>query len=528
MMEKGTGAINTSRDFIRPIFRHKMVIIVTFLIISVITYLVLLMITNVYEAKVLVQIKGIGQIEAPTYERLAPTRIHFTQMSIVTSNPVMKRAVKALGLDKRAADYELEFCHPLKTPLVKWQALKVEAETYDLTPEQKQHYMFTAALMNLKKNTITTLRPNTDIFEITVMDYDPDRAVEIANVVSRSYLIYDLEQQLVELAMKYGDLHPTIQQLQDNIYKMKNNLTGKEMSDMEAYGTASVKIIEQASTNYMPIGKPKIIILLIGLGAALVIGVGLAIVLDLYNNSFKSPQDFITHFNIPVIGTVPKRVFFKKNRIGREKSSEMYESFMSDLADQLFIFMKVQKLKIILFVSADPDPDNSTIAVNLGYALAGIGTNVLVMDANITRPVLHNLLQLGNMPGLADVLQNDSRKFEDAVFRKDENLNFMPAGTIPPDPAGLLDDKNVKSIIKYGRSKYDAILIDCTLVNKMSDMAILSSNADGVVVVANEGRDHIQVMRKTISQLNKYHSKIIGGILNNRTFPIPEWLYKRI
>lgn len=527
-MEKSASSINTSRDFIRPIFRHKLVIIITFLIISIITYIALLMITNVYEAKVLVQIKGIGQIEAPTYERLAPTRIHYTQMSIVTSNPVMKRAVKALGLEKRPADYELKFCHPLKTPLVKWQALKIEAETYDLSPEQKQQFMFTVALMNLKSNTTTTLRPNTDIFEISVKDYDPDAAIEIANVVSRSYMIYDLEQQMVELAMKYGDLHPTIQQLQDNIYKMKNNLTGREMSDMDAYGTASVKIIEQASSNYMPIGKPKIMILLIGLVAALVIGVGLAIILDIYNNSFKSPQDFITHFNIPVIGTVPKRVFFKKNKIGMEKSSEVYESFMSDLADQMFIFMKVQKLKTILFVSADPDPDNSTISVNLGYALAGIGANVLVVDANITRPVVHKLLSLGEMPGLADVLKNDSLKIEDTVYTKDTNFNVLPVGTVLQDTTGLLDEKHMKPIIKHCRNKYDAVLIDCTLINKMSDIAVLSSTADGVVIIANEGRDHLHATRTTIAMLNKYNANVIGGILNNRTFPIPEWIYNRI
>jgi Mrp family chromosome partitioning ATPase/capsular polysaccharide biosynthesis protein len=527
-MEKSNISNNTSRDFIRPLFRHKILIAVSFVMISIIAYVVILMFTEVYEAKVLIHIKGIGQVESQTYERIAPTRIHFTQMSIVTSNPVLKRAIKSLDLDKRPLDYEEKFCHSLKVPLVKWQAFKTRRYLDSLSPQLRQQYLFTAALNSLKKNTTTTLRPNTDIFEISVKDYDPVAAVEIANVVSRSFMIYDLEQQLVELEMKYGELHPTIQQLQDNIYKMKNNISGGEMSDMDAYGTASVKIIEQASTNYIPVGKPKILLFLGGIFGALIFGIILAMVVDIYSNSFKSPQDFVVHFNIPVIGTIPKRMFFQKNKIGREKSSEIFESFMSDLADQMFIFMKIQKLKILLFASANPDSSNSTITSNLGYYLAGMGVNVLVIDANMTKPVVDKLLNLNEPPGFADIINNDSRKIEEIVFSKDANISFIPVGAASKETMGLLNESKIKSIIKYCKTKYDAILIDCTLVNKMSDMAMFFSNTDGVVVIANEGTDHLQATRKTIYLLKKYNATIVGGILNNRTFPIPDWLYKRM
>ncbi len=57
---------------------------------------------------------------------------------------------------------------------------------------------------------------------------------------------------------------------------------------------------------------------------------------------------------------------------------------------------------------------------------------------------------------------------------------------------------------------------------------MLFSNADGVVVIANEGTDHLQATKKTIYLLKKYNANIVGGVLNNRTFPIPDWLYKRM
>ena len=138
-------------------------------------------------------------------------------------------------------------------------------------------------MASLKRSISTEILGNTEIFEISVKDFSAANAIEIANVLSRSYVIYDLEQQLVELNMKYGDLHPTVQQLQDNIEKMKHNLNGKEVSDMEAIGTASVKIIEQASSDYIPLGRPKMFIFLAGL--AIVLGAGFGLALSLINSA---------------------------------------------------------------------------------------------------------------------------------------------------------------------------------------------------------------------------------------------------
>jgi Mrp family chromosome partitioning ATPase/capsular polysaccharide biosynthesis protein len=527
-MEKINSSNKTLRDYLTPVFRHKLVIIITFILVSIATYIVLLFNTNLYEAKVLIYTKGVPQIDSETYRGLIAPRIQQTQMAIVTSKPVLKRTVMALGLDKRSLTYEANFCNPIKVPLIKWQARKIQKELDALNPEIRSHNRLFSAMANLKRSISTEVVGNTEIFEISVKDFSPVNASEIANVLSRSYVIYDLEQQLVELNMKYGDLHPTVQQLHDNIEKMNNNLNGKEVSDLEAIGTASVKIIEQASSNYVPIGRPKMLIFLAGIAVALGAGVGFAFVIDKFSKTFNSPQDFIDHLNLPVIGTVPKRIFYNTKKIGKDGSSEIYESFMSDLADQMIIFMKLQKLKTLLFVSAHPDSSSSTITSNLGYYLADRDTNVLVIDANITNPVINMLLKLEDRPGLVDIINGTVRSLEEAIVLQNNNLGFMPVGTYQEDTAGMINEKNFKAILKSCANKYEAILIDCTHTKKFPDITMLSAYVDGVVFVANEGKDRIQEIKNIINMLGKHKINIIGGILNNRTFPIPGWLYKKI
>ena len=522
-MEKTIISNTTLRDYLKPVFRHKLVIIITFILGSIATYIALLFNTNVYEAKVSIYIKGVPHYESETYRSLGAPRIQQTQMAIVTSKPVLKRTVMALGLDKRPLDYEAQFCKPIK-----WRTSKIRKELDALDPEVRSRNRFGGAMAGLKRSISTEIVGNTEIFEISVKDFSAANAIEIANVLSRSYVIYDLEQQLVELNMRYGDLHPTVQQLQDNIAKMKNNLNGKEVSDIEAIGTASVKIIEQASSNYIPIGRPKMLIFLAGIAIALGTGFGLALVMDKFSNTFTSPDDFTGHLHLPVIGTVPKRVFYNMKKIGRDGSSELYESCMSDLADQTFIFMKVQKLKTLLFVSAHPDASSSTITSNLGYYLSERDINVLVMDANITNPMINTLLKLEDRPGLVDVLNGKIRSIEEAIVSQNDNLGFMPVGASHNDAAGIINDRNFKAVLKSCANKYEAIIVDCTQTKKIHDITMLSTNVDGIVVVANEGKDRIQEIKNIINMLGKHKGNIIGGILYNRTFPIPGWLYKKI
>jgi Mrp family chromosome partitioning ATPase len=529
-MAKGQATVISYRDILRPLFRHKLVFLASFLIIALSVYVSLLFQTPIYEARVLIHIKGVSQIAAPTYERLGPYRVHLTQMSIVKSNPVIKKAVKALKLDRRELDYESKYSHPLKRLIISYKAKVEKKKIEEMTPEERDKYLLWKAMSELKDNIVTRLEQNTDLFEIVVRDYDANRAIEIANVVSRSYTIYDLQQQLAELTLKYGDLHPTIEQLQDNINKMTSNLSGKEISDLDSIGTASVKIIEQATSNYISIGRSKKMIMVVGVIMGIFVGLALAFILDLLSQKFKTPEDLVQYLDVASLGTIPKKRIFSKMLVGEIDSNNIYNEFYDDITDQLYILMKVQKLKSLMFVSIIPNSMNAAVMTNIAiYMSKNMNCKILAIDANFNKPTLGKLLKIDEKKsGLVNLLEKNYPDFTDYIIPFNDNFHVIAIGHIADKSVNFQDENTVGALLKKIKKDYDAVFIDCHSVKKMSDITSFFTSVDGVVIIVNEGKDRFQAARNIVRTLKQNKANTVGAILNNRTFPIPRWLYNRL
>jgi Mrp family chromosome partitioning ATPase len=195
----------------------------------------------------------------------------------------------------------------------------------------------------------------------------------------------------------------------------------------------------------------------------------------------------------------------------------------------MLIFMKVQNLKTILFVSVIPQSANNAVTTNIGICLSqNAGIKTLVVDANMEKPTLQKLLKIDENQGFAHILEDTSLNLDKAAYSLNPSLQVLQAGTISENSARILNEAKIKPIIKKLRGNYGGVLLDCTMMKKVSDISMLSSSVDGVVLIINEGKDNIQVIRSVVHALKLNKANIIGGILNNRTFPIPSWLYKRI
>lgn len=291
--------VSTLRDYLRIIFRHKAVIITVFIITALSTIVGLELKTPVYIAHVKMLITAEKQTSSPYYKILigggGRSEISLTQSEIVNSNPVIERAVRVLKLDERPHDYEKNYCSALKARLIdlrlKMSNLKkkepsekkspyypfrdtqdsettqqnkislAQSEVVNLKQEHDQVYQFRMAIENLKGRVVVEPIMDTNLFTISVSDFNPTAAAIIANVVSRSYVIFDLEQQMSELQLQYGDKHPIVMQLRDNINKMIQNLSGEPLPAVDAIGPASVKIIEQAQVPLYPTGTSKQIVI---------------------------------------------------------------------------------------------------------------------------------------------------------------------------------------------------------------------------------------------------------------------------
>jgi capsular exopolysaccharide synthesis family protein len=515
----------TVRDYIVVFFRHKKIIISCFITVLLTVLIGLEFITPVYEAQVKMLISGQKQIESEYYREDVRSRISLlsTQSEIVKSKPVLERAVNVLNFDKRPVDYERNFCSPLKNLILSYK-LKLSKNEININKD----YAINQAILYLQTNIVIDPIQDTNIFLLKVTDYSPEQAAAIANVISRSYIIFDLQQQLVEVQTKYGFKHPAVQQLRETIWQMDKSLSGKRVSILEAIGPASVKIIEQADipTNKKTSEKKKI--LAFAIIFSLVLGVGISLLLEILDQSIRNPQDIISVLNLPVLGSIPHRGITEKELIEDINSNSKYTKFFKELADQVNIFMLTQNIKSILFISTLKGEGVSTIISNLSICFANeLGYKTLLIDTNLRNPSIHNKFSIKNDCGFIDLLNGKEKDNDNIIQNINQNLKVITSQKVS-DVSSILNKTLKEKIFLQYKNKYDAIFIDCAQLGEFTDAATLASSVDGIILVVEEGKVRRQVILKTIETLLKKNKNIVGVVFNKRTFPLPNFIYKNL
>lgn len=548
---------NNLRDYIRIIFRHKAVIITTFITVTVSAIVGLELKTPTYESKVKLLVSAQKQVESPYYRGLGGGimgGISTTQSEIVISNPVIERAVKVLKLDERPSDYEKNFCSPLRAWAIDLrqkmnEMLKKASELEHFLPEQDttlsrtenpggrssvaeempwQADSFRWAVEGLKGRIKVEPIAGSDLFTINVKDFSPVAAATIANVVSRSYIIFDLEQQMAEFQLQYGEKHPIVVQLGNGIDKMTRNLTGGTLPAIEAIGPASVKIVEQALVPIAPTGKSKRLILLLATGMSLFLGVILAFGFEYIDQTFKSPQDVETFLNLPLLGSIPKKGFRDNKLIADSKRMSAFIPSYQNLSDQIYLLMKDKNLKSILVTAALPLEGSTTITANLVNFLSNkAGHKVMVIDANLKAPAIHKVFNISDNTGLANVLEGKI-SWEKAAQDLGPNLTVLPAGNTSLNPTPLLDSTRMANVIKAAKEKYELVFIDYANLRSFKDACVLSPYLDGIILVVNEGKTRHHTIKPLLAPLKHKKANLLGVILKNRTYAIPKMIYERL
>ncbi|RJQ55279.1 MAG: hypothetical protein C4526_03775 [Nitrospiraceae bacterium] len=528
----------TLRDVIAVLFRHKAVIISSFFVIMTTVYIATELRTPVYEAQVKMLLSRMTQRDIRTGGPQDTKDFGFgspidTVIEMVTAKPVMERVVNALRLDNRPLDFERRFAPRLKRILIDRSMEKFKSALDKMNPTERQAYLFQNALEQLSGQVEAYQAGETSLFIINVRDFDPEIAVILANSISRSYVIFDLEQQIADLQLVYGEKHSTIQKLQQHINKLEETLDGRLIPDIEAIGPAGVKIVAQARESSPVAMKPSTSGLrAIAFIMSIMSGVVIAFGIEHFKQTFSSPRDIETHLNVPLLGSIPKTRGRKNSTLNDNfspdaKVSEAYQH----LSNQLYFYVKERHFKSIVIINTDSAEVAPSVVANLSYCLShtfngNTGLKVLLIDANVSSSSRNHIADADNKIGLTDVL-NGRVSFEDSIQSLDSNLNIITSGNTSVHPLALLETSVMSDVIKMAEESYDLVFIYWHVhVKNLSDMLAVSALTDGVVIVLNEGETRRLVIKDIINRLEEKKSNVIGVILNNRKFPLPDIVYK--
>jgi capsular exopolysaccharide synthesis family protein len=164
--------------------------------------------------------------------------------------------------------------------------------------------------------------------------------------------------------------------------------------------------------------------------------------------------------------------------------------------------------------SAGPGEGKSIVAANLAIALSQAGQRVLLIDADMRRPRVHEIFDQGQEPGLSNVLTGNAKANEAIRKSPVHGLWLLTSGHIPPNPAELLGSRRFADFIASLEDHFDWAIIDTPPVLVVADSSVAANSASGVVFVVASDKTNRHAAREAIEQLGASNAHIVGSILN--------------
>jgi non-specific protein-tyrosine kinase len=196
----------------------------------------------------------------------------------------------------------------------------------------------------------------------------------------------------------------------------------------------------------------------------------------------------------------------------RSAAAEAFRTLRTNL-----MFSSVENpLHTLLVTSAAAGDGKSVVLANLAVTFAQSGNKTILVDCDLRKPSQHDIWGISNERGLTTMMLEDSAMSTPPLVSTDvENLQILPTGPLPPNPADLLSSQRMNGLIGVLKARANYVLFDAPPVLAATDATLLGSKLDGVLLVVRAGhtrRDHTARAKQT---LDRVHVRIIGAVLSN-------------
>jgi succinoglycan biosynthesis transport protein ExoP len=398
----------------------------------------------------------------------------------------------------------------------------------------------------------------TQLLEITVEASSPEEAAVTAQEVAHQLILMSpTATQSQEQSENQRLIRQRLEDLQARIETGKEKLAGFEGALIRSYSAQEVKelrshidtleslmaewennqtqllifvesntspnflsVVEPAQANPNPV-RPRVRLNTLLAGAlGLCLALGLVFLLAYMDNTFKSADELSQSLGLTTLGTVGRiegRNLQDKVILSQEPFSPVSEAYRMIRSNIQFMSVD-QAAKTIMVTSPTPGEGKSTTATNLGVVMAQAGLKTIIVDADLRRPVQHQLFQVANLGGLTDLLCSPELEINSHLRNTSiENLQLLTCGVIPPNPSELLGSQRMGQMLDRLSELADVVIFDSPPAVGVADAIVLSNRVDGVVLVIQAGQTRRDMARQAVSNLEQAGAHFLGTVLNRVT-----------
>jgi tyrosine-protein kinase Etk/Wzc len=267
------------------------------------------------------------------------------------------------------------------------------------------------------------------------------------------------------------------------------------------------------------------------LAVGLLLGIGLALLLERLDDTIKSPDELRDKMGLPVLGLIPAINIAELSKgeeatpaVGRLAThadprspvAEAYRSLRTNLAfARANQALANQAISSLVVASPGPGDGKSTTAANLAITFAQQGQRVLLVDADMRRAVLDKTFDVPRTPGLTDCILGTVNVADAARATQVPNLFVLPSGQFPPNPSELLGSPAMRAVLRDAKDAFDVVMFDSPPLLAVTDAAVLATIVDGTILVVRTNTTQREAARRALGQLRSVHGRVLGAVLND-------------
>lgn len=364
-----------------------------------------------------------------------------------------------------------------------------------------------------------------------IKEVDRQLAVEVQAIKASLKASYDAalaqEQELIQRLDRLREENLELQKksIQYNVLKREVDTNrGLYLSLLQRYkevdvaGGASANniwVVDRAQLASAPSEPSPMRALLLSLMLGLGAGIGLAVLLDKLDDRITGPDELEQVSHLTMLGVIPVETSGRSfSEALLDPHSAVTEAYRS-LATSLQFSTETGLPRSLSITSATPGEGKSSTALAIARHFATIGHKVLLIDADLREPSLHDSFGDANATGLADYLTGAVAPPDVIRSTAVSNLAFLPSGQLPPNAADLLGGTRMRSLVSVGLEVFDLIVIDCPPMLGLADAPLVCSTTAATLFVVGAGQTRKGMVISALRRLQLAKCRLVGVILTH-------------